>query len=545
MKRINYILTFYICCLLTAVSFSAEAQTYYSIPDVNLRNKLVSDYPSLMTADSLLDVTAAKAMSADLNLDACGIVNADGIQFFEKTGILRLRNNKVTDVWELSYMKNLRRVYINGNMITSIPDLSALYQLIDLYVGNNKITSLASSNFNQRTTLQFFNCAGNNLSELPDLSALVNLKTIFIGYNPMLLTLPDLSNNLALQQIDISNSNISTIPSLPLLTNLEVFNCRNSKMVDLSGLNLNTKLTTLDASENGLTILPDLSNKPALTSVDVSNNNLTFEDLIPLASLSTFAAFTYAPQKDLSIPAVVNIREQNNYTYQLSIDPSVSSNLYSWKKNTVLLVTGSDSFFSFTPALMSDSGLYSVSVTNPSLPLLELKSNVSKFSVSACLEVDQLMITTLSANCIKGANIDFNGTIVQGALAPVHYSLTNVNTSQQFYNPVGQQFENVIPGSYVVTITDSKNCTIHKSFIFDELQGCDKAFSPNGDGIMDNYFIDDTGTARIYNTSKKLIKTISLPGAWDGTSNEGKLMDAGYYIIIINESTSIGVSIMR
>ena len=544
MKRINYILALCIS-LFIAASFSADAQTYYSIPDVNLRNKLVSDYPALMTADSLLDVDAAKAMSADLNLDACGIVNADGIQFFEKTGILRLRNNKVTDIWELSSMKNLRRVYVNGNQITSIPDLSALYQLIDLYVSNNKITSLASSNFNKRTTLQFLNCAGNNLSELPDLSALVNLKTLSVGYNPLLLTLPDLSNNLALQQIDISNSNISSIPSLPSLLNLEVFNCKKSQMTDLSGLNPNTQLTTLYSSENNLTTLPDFSNKPGLTGVDISNNNLTFEDLLPLTSLSTFSAFTYAPQKDLSIPATVDIREQNNYTYQILTDPSVPSNLYNWKKNSISLVTGPDSFFSFTPAFMSDSGSYSVTVTNPSLPLLELKSNVSKLSVKPCLEVDQLIITTLSVNCIKGANIDFNGTVVQGALQPVEYSLKNINTSQQFSNPVAQQFENVIPGSYIVTITDSKNCSIDKSFIFNEVQGCDKAFSPNGDGIMDNYFIDDTGTARIYNTSKQLIKTITLPGAWDGTSNEGKLMDAGYYIIIINESTSFGVSLMR
>ncbi len=541
MKTYSYIL--FICFLLTGVH-AAQGQVYYTIPDVNMRNILIRDYPTYMNSNGQLDVAAAKTMSIDLNLDAGEIENVDGIQFFEKTGILRLRNNKVKTVPQLSYMKNLRRIYLNGNQITSLPNLSDLYQLIDLFVGNNKITSIAGTGIETKTTLLYLNVAGNNISEIPDLSALVNLRTLSVDFNPISV-LPDLSLNTTLQQLSVGNTNISVIPSLPSLINLEIFNCDNSKMTDLSILNSNTSLIKLTATSNNLTALPSFHNKPNLTVADISKNSLTFEDLLPLASLATFPAFTYAPQKDLHLPAQINARESNNYSYQISIDPSISSNIYTWKKNNLSLVTGSSATFSFTPVFISDSGFYSATVTNPALPLLELKTNVSRLIVRSCIEVSDLKITTLSTDCREGSNIDLNGTVIEGVVEPVHYRLINTNTSKIYTSTGVTQFTNVIPGAYEVLITDTKNCSAKKAFVFDDALDCEKAFSPNGDGIMDNYFIDGTGTAHIYNTSKRLIKTIQLPGAWDGTSNNGNLVDSGYYVVIINESYSIGVSLMR
>jgi len=96
-----------------------------------------------------------------------------------------------------------------------------------------------------------------------------------------------------------------------------------------------------------------------------------------------------------------------------------------------------------------------------------------------------------------------------------------------------------------VQAIDSRNCIAMKSFLLDKGVDCESVFSPNGDGIMDNYFIPESGSIQIYNSSKKLIRTMSVPAAWDGTTNEGSLADAGYYVIVINGSSSIGVSLMR
>jgi internalin A len=542
MKNINYISYLCLFYFYIVALFSAEAQTYYTIPDDSLRKVLIRDYPLLMNANGQLDVIAAKATSQDIILDNAGITNADGLQFFESTGILKIRNNRLTSIPQLSTMKNLRRIYINGNFITSIPNLSALYQLIDLFIANNKITSI--SGLETITTLQYFNFAGNNISSIPDLSALVNLKTLSVGFNPV-TALPDLSTNTNLQQLDISNSTISSVPSLPALINLETFICNKSNMTDLSDLNANTTLITLTADNCNINTLADFSNKSNLTSATLSNNNLTFEDLIPLASLSNFSAFTYAPQKAISIPSYVDIREPSSYTYQISIDATLTTDLFTWYKNGTPLITNSTGSYTFAPVFMGDSGSYYAEIKNVALPALILKSNVSKLTVRPCIEINKINLSVLSSDCREGSLIDLSGTTVDGAIAPITYTLQSSNPVKNIPSTAATQFSNVIPGTYVLQVTDSRNCIAMKSFLLDKGVDCESVFSPNGDGIMDNYFIPDTGTIQIYSSSKKLIRTMSIPAAWDGTTNEGSLADAGYYIIVINGSSTIGISLMR
>lgn len=542
MKNTNYISYLCLFCFYIAALFATNAQTYYTIPDDSLRKVLIRDYPFLMTTDGRLDVALAKDTSLDLVLDNAGITNADGIQFFESTGILKIRNNKLTSLPQLSSMKGLRRIYINGNKITSIPNLSALWQLIDLFIGNNKITSI--SGLETLTTLQYFNFAGNNITTIPDLSLLVNLKTLSVGYNPITV-IPDLSKNINLQQLDISHSTISNIASLSSLSNLEIFNCSYTNYTDLSGLNSNAKLIKLIANDSKLTSLPNLGNKGSLTTVTIHNNNLTFEDLIPVAGFTNITSFSYSPQKEISLPLFVDIREPNNYTYQLAIDAAVTTNQYTWFKNNIPLITNSTGSYTFAPVFMGDSGSYKAEVRNIALPLLVLKSNNSKLTVRPCIEINTINTSILSSDCREGSLIDLAGTTIDGAVAPITYLVQATSPVKNIYGTTATQFSNIIPGTYVLQVTDSRNCTASKSFLLDRGVDCESVFSPNGDGIMDNYFIPDTGTIQIYNSSKKLIRTMSVPAAWDGTTNEGGLADAGYYVIIINGSSSIGVSLMR
>lgn len=538
MKKHIYILFVY---LLFTAGYSAHAQTYV-IPDINLRNKLISDYPALMNSRGELIIAAAAAISADLELDNSNISNADGLQFFVSTGILKIINNQLTRLPELSSMKNLRRIYVNGNKITSIPDLSALYQLADLAIGNNKITTI--SGIETKVTLEILNVAGNEITEIPDLSTLVNLKTLSVGFNPLTIV-PDLSYNINLLQLDVSNSAINSVPSLPALINLQTFICDKSNFTDLSGLNANTKLIKLSAQNCKITTLPDITNKPNLTTLNVSNNNLTFEDLIPLKSSLNFPAFIYTPQKDVSISSYIDIREQNAFTYQISIDQTITSDKFTWFKNNIPLVTNSTGNYPLTPAFMGDSGTYYVKITNSNLPDLVLKSNISKLIVRPCIEISKINLSVLSSDCREGSLIDVAGTTVDGAVQPVNYILQSTNPVKNITGTSSTQFANIIPGTYVLQATDSRNCTAYKLFPVDKGSDCESVFSPDGDGIMDNYFIPDTGTVQIYNTSKKLIKTLQVPASWDGSTDDGGIADSGYYVIVINESSSIGVSLMR
>jgi internalin A len=538
MKKQLYII--YICMLFVGI-FSANAQTY-PIPDINLRNALIKNYPSFMTVNGELIIDSAKATSRDLNFDNSNISNADGIQFFVSTGILRLRNNNLTSIPQLSSMRNLRRIYLSNNHITSIPNISALYQLIDLYIVNNNITELSS--ITGKTTLQYLTCSGNQITTLPDITALINLQSLIVSYNPISL-LPDVSANVNLKVLDIRNTNIHSVPSLAALTNLTNFNCENTHFNDLSGLTSITTLVELTAQNNNLASLPNLSNKLSLATVNISNNNLTFEDIIPLTLLPNLTTFMYAPQQDLVIPLYVNEREPNSYSYQLSIDPLISNNQFTWYKGNTPIVTNNTGTLSFTTLFMSDSGFYYVKVANTNAPLLELKSNTSQLIVRPCIEINTLNTTILSSDCRTGSTIDFAGTTVDGSTNPMYYILENTSNGKQFISTDITKFNNIIPGTYVLKITDAKNCSTSKKYYLDKGEDCQSAFSPNGDGIMDDYFIPDTGTAQIFSTSKKLIRTLTLPGSWDGTTNDGGMADAGYYVIVINGSSTIDLSLMR
>jgi len=542
MKHIINIVCVCLYYLLTASISTVEAQTYYSIPDTSLRNTLVRNYPSIMTADSLLDVTAAKGMSQDLNLDNSNISDASGLQFFESTGILRLRNNNLTAFPELSSMKGLRRVYVSNNHLTSIPDLSALYQLIDLYVVNNNLTDLAS--VQGKSTLLYITCSGNQITALPDLSGLVNLQTLIVSYNPISV-LPDLSMNTNLTLLDVQSTNIHSIPSLSTLINLKTLACENNSFTDLSGLSSNVTLTTLTAQNNLLSSLPDFSNKPALTSVNISNNNLTFEDIIPLTSLATFPTFIYAPQAELSLPLYTDIRESNNFTYQISIDATLTTDKFTWYKNNIPLTTNNTGQYPFAPVFRSDSGFYSASVNNDAVPGLTLKSNVAQLIVRPCIEISTIQVSVLSSDCREGSSIDVAGTTVAGATLPITFVLQTTSPVKNITSTSSTQFNKIIPGTYVLNVTDSRNCSAAKAFTVDKGPDCQNVFSPDGDGIMDNYFIPDTGTAQIYSTSRRLIKTLTIPAAWDGTTSEASLADAGYYVIVINGTSTIGISLFR
>ena len=70
-------------------------------------------------------------------------------------------------------------------------------------------------------------------------------------------------------------------------------------------------------------------------------------------------------------------------------------------------------------------------------------------------------------------------------------------------------------------------------------------FSPNGDGIHEEFFIDGTGSAKIFSPQGTLVREVHLPVYWDGTDRDGKLVNAGYYAIIINDTTYSNVTVVR
>jgi hypothetical protein len=75
--------------------------------------------------------------------------------------------------------------------------------------------------------------------------------------------------------------------------------------------------------------------------------------------------------------------------------------------------------------------------------------------------------------------------------------------------------------------------------------GCDLVIYPDLDGTSSSYYINHQGKGAIYGTSGQKIKDLTLPGYWDGKDYQGRIVDSGLYMIIVNEQINIPISVMR
>ena len=108
---------------------------------------------------------------------------------------LNLNGNKLTSVpSELSQLRNLEYLNLKNNKLTSIPsELSQLIKLKELYLSKNKLTSIPSE-LSQLKNLKILNLCNNKLSSIPsELSQLKNLKKLFLQRNNISLVPSGLS----------------------------------------------------------------------------------------------------------------------------------------------------------------------------------------------------------------------------------------------------------------------------------------------------------------------------------------------------------------
>lgn len=126
--------------------------------------------------------------------------------------------------------------------------------------------------------------------------------------------------------------------------------------------------------------------------------------------------------------------------------------------------------------------------------------------------------------------------IVSNANFPLSY---NWNTGA-----IDSTILNLSEGTYTVTVIDSKGCASTKSVnVLLIEQGCDffvyvpNAFSPNGDGNNDNFFVNGKGLAsmsfKIYNRwGNKVFETNQISQVWDGKYN-GKEQSTGVFMYVL------------
>lgn len=115
-------------------------------------------------------------------------------------------------------------------------------------------------------------------------------------------------------------------------------------------------------------------------------------------------------------------------------------------------------------------------------------------------------------------------------------------------NVLIDRMDEVPEGEYSLQVVDSRNCFIESPEKITVIQKCLEdypVFTPNSDGIEDQYFIPYKGKVKIYSSDNKLVKELESPVYWDGSDREGNILPMGNYVMITDQGRPVNITIVR
>lgn len=164
------------------------------------------------------------------------------------------------------------------------------------------------------------------------------------------------------------------------------------------------------------------------------------------------------------------------------------------------------------------------------------------------MSLDELAYDQNDASCAKDGIIVIDESTILHGKFPFTYYLSDEKTGLQ----VGSTsmtgiFKNLPPASYALHVRDSYGCEgIYQGIQIFSTEDCAQiSFTPNGDGNNDAFYIAESGMAEIYDRTGRLQTKIQIPGYWDGTDLNHQPLSTGYYLVVINEQKSQGITLIR
>lgn len=474
-----------ISILFVAVNFSfSMAQSTVELKDAAFVTALKNQFPQVIDENNNLIIVQANLISGPIAFNNSGLSDISGIEYFINITALDVSNNNLT-------------------VIPSIVTLTKLEQLT---------------------------CSNNQLTQLPDLNVFNNLKYINCNYNK-----------------------ITSLPVLTNLTRLEQLLASNNQLSSLSEFYKPSLLIVLEVNNNQLVSIPDLSTFSSLTSLNLTHNQLTFTVLKPTSNHPLFNLFAVFPQDSVGAEQTIFFTLNQNIVLKTTVDEALTTITYSWYKNNVFIAKTATDDFPLNNIQYTDSGEYTCILTyNQAGSLLFTKSIVTKpiHVIFECPKLNSVNFTIENTDCTLGTSIKIDESFTLSTKAPYEYLLTNTITNEKL-SAATSTFQHLKPGNYKLQITDvQKVCTtsVSKAIVIEKIMNCETStnvFSPDGDGFHDHYFIENTGNVEIFNRQGKLVKRLSVPANWDGTDQAGNVLDLGYYVIVINGTTKLFVTLLQ
>ncbi len=222
-----------------------------------------------------------------------------------------MNDNHISDLTALTYLKNLKTLYLENNRIVEFSALQGI-DLYDLSLGANNIVDL--SPLSSAIHMQRLNLFGNRISDLSVLSSMQSLSWLALNEN-QITDLSPLSKIAALRTLILSHNAIYDVS--PITTNMELvwLDLSSNYITDISSLSKLTILEALDLSAN--TRLADVS--PLATLPNLQTLGLAYLescDYTPVLSFPALSSITFGSsqsmQSDINLAWVIEHLNKNS-----------------------------------------------------------------------------------------------------------------------------------------------------------------------------------------------------------------------------------------
>ena len=311
-----------------------------NFPDLAFKNALVSNPLVNTNNDSEITIQEASAFSGGLNVSNQGIYNLSGIEYFTALTSFICSSNCITN---LNFSQNTNLVKLDcsfqygcggTNPPAFLLDFSNNVNLTNLNCGGIDIISI---NLNNNVLLDTLSLQQVNLLDSLNINSLANLKYLVVGSNPNPQT-----NNLTinLQNLDLSNntllcfvylSYLGGIDSVDFTNNLflEAINFSYTEITNIEGLENLDSLKYFNCLSCGLTGFVDLSNNTELVNVAIYLNSSIESVYLKNGNNQNIDYLLLIENPSLSCVEVDNVNYSNsNWFVNNWVDQNVQFNTY-------------------------------------------------------------------------------------------------------------------------------------------------------------------------------------------------------------------------
>jgi Leucine-rich repeat (LRR) protein len=514
-----------ILCILLLLPFVSNAQTPFAIPEPAFKACLVANYKHLLDANNDLIIEMADTTKEDIVCKSYDIVDATGIGFFHSTSVIDLSTNKITSINALGIdtLSQLKVLKLGTNQLSELPSLHKLTLLEELSAQSNFLSKLPDLSAN--TNLISLTVHTNRLTELPNLSTLSKLELLNYARNETIQKPVSLIGLTNLKMYYAWLSSMKTLPAIDHLKELVELNIGYNQLTVLPDLSANKKLSLIYANHNQLNQIPDFSQNTALTKVRLYNNYLTIDMIESVQNIPNFETIVpFAPQELLPINLVATQNELSDFYLKATDNYASSTMNITWYKNGVSIWSGAEDTFRLKNMSLQDEGKYSYSITTSIFPDLTLNSDTLNLKVSPCYLGKEFHFETSAAKCTNLGSLHLFKTnlVTQNITYTITDKLNNSYTTSDSFA--------LKTNDYHISAQVENGCTIDLGDVFIAQEKCDDYFfSPNNDGIDDEFFFEQNGKIDIYNPWGAKVQSIEGPSYWDGKDSKGQLVPTGYY----------------